>query len=553
MKPMELVICRGSRAYITALLLGYLMFLPCSYERMGELRNNSEHLGSVCAFAQPPNRDKEPPSIEIFGVEDTTEYWGVTLEIYITAYDDRDPNVVIEADLNGEPVDAYGAIRVSKPGYYTLRVVARDSSGNYSRKTYDFTIRERPLYRVFVIPHQIALERTQHNKLKFSGVFFIASRDIDVAQINLYTLILWLESDDRTPLAALELPRNKSAPPPQCGPYPIDTEVVDPVVASKAYLRVRWEGEIPIPDNGTLPTRFLLTGAGYSDPETILFDIEGEGELKSDETPLRTLQRLGISTEVPEVPVVGDNPPRRCAWKYKVIPLEKQDRSFSERNSIFSNCVWVEELNPAVAYGKVLDGLARAIDECPGGDEPSVAEGIVRSGYDYRVWLEPPDACRKPVILYTLEPSFNYKGEIDPSARACVAGLIDILALQTRVSARALGGFSCGNTEKIKINLGVGASGLAAKIVFEQNQDCRRIPPGIAQDLDGGVYRGNCLDIRCRTAMSISAWANATFLDSSAKAYARLYEASPCIRIEASCEDCGTNCPTFKHKYGCSN
>lgn len=551
MKPMELAICRGSRPYTTALLLGYLMFFPCSYERMGELRNNSEHSGSVCAFAQPPNRDKEPPSIEIFGVEDTTEYWGVTLEIYITAYDDRDPNVVIEANLNGKPVDAYGAIRVSKPGYYTLHVVAHDSSGNYSQKTYDFTIRELPLYRVFVIPHQIALEKTQHNKLKFSGVFYIASRDIDVAQINLYTLILWLESDDRTPLAALELPRNKSAPPPQCGPYPIDREVVDPVVASKAYLRVRWEGEIPIPDNGTLPTRFLLTGAGYADPKTILFDIEGGGELKSDETPLRTLQRLGISTKVPEVPVVGVNPPRRCAWRYKVTPLEKQEKSFL-RGNILPLCDWVEELK-AVAHGKVLDGLARAIDECPSGGEPSVAEGVVRSGYDYRVWLEPPDACRKPVILYTLEPSFNYKGEIDPSARAYAAGLIDILALQTGVSARALGGFSCGNTEKIQINLGVGASGCEAKIAFEQNQDCRRIPPIIAQDLDGSEYRGTRLDIRCRTAMSISTRANATFLDSSAKAYARLYEASPCIRIEAFCEDCGTNCPTFKQKYGCSN
>ncbi|MER3402682.1 MAG: hypothetical protein C4337_05150 [Armatimonadota bacterium] len=334
-------------------------------------------IGGAYCYAQPP--DREPPTIVVYGVEDMGDYYGKTLEIQVSAADDRDPNVEIKAFLNGEPVDASGIILVSRPGWYALWIEACDSSGNCDRVFYEFRIRDIPLYKVFVIPHGISYKRVEEDRWRFEGTFYIASREIDLSKISLHTLILWLEDENGKPIGELILPRKQAEEDSGCTPPPIDVEEIQPVYVPGGYLRVRFKGELTAYRGAGVPSRFLLTGGGYANPETRIFDLEGQGNLVSVTDPIAELERLGF-TSARNVPTVPDEiNPRHCRWRSAVRLMPRQDAKYMRSGT--SSCPRQEEVD-ALAHGKQLRGFARAIDPpCHG--NPAVAFGRVESGYIY--------------------------------------------------------------------------------------------------------------------------------------------------------------------------
>ena len=148
------------------------------------------------------------------------------------------------------------------------------------------------------------------------------------------------------------------------------------------------------------------------------------------------------------------------------------------------------------------------------------------------------------VILDDMYPSFSAEGSVDPVAESYVAGWIKQRVLQTGVVADASGGFACGNSRNITVTISTGV-----QITFGPNPGCQQHLARVS-DVKAGMYRGTRLDVRCDLGLEIKAWANGG-LFSTAKAYAKLYGAEPCLRITAYCEDCQSICPEFNEEFGC--
>lgn len=92
----------------------------------------------------------KPPEIHV-SIPDGAEYWVMQPPVLtIEVVDDDDPEPVVMATLNGEPLDPTRPHLINKDDVYFLKVVAQDSRGHVSKRSIVFQVLPVPNYHLKV-------------------------------------------------------------------------------------------------------------------------------------------------------------------------------------------------------------------------------------------------------------------------------------------------------------------------------------------------------------------------------------------------------------------
>lgn len=486
--------------------------------------------------------DVIPPVITITGISEGQKVispGSVTPTITVTDSNDFAPS--IDATLDGELY--VSGTEISDVGVHVLEVVATDSSGNLSNQVVLFQITERPMFKVAAGFEKLDIIEAPSGDVSVDASLLIASNEIDVWEINLYSLYLWALNEQGLPLNGERIPV-AGAIDPLTGAYNYQSAEA---VFQDGYWRINFVTNTTEKMFSAMPSSFMLTGTANSG-ESNEFDIEAiipPSVTLSTEDLIEDQAKRG-----PPIPPPIEPEWPTCKWKSR-LHLAKKDST--SRKSRVRRCLLGPQFSyvSTNAHGAKINGWGAAVDMCLGNATDSSSSA--GSGY-MQVFLEGPESCCKCKIDCIFQPRFTARAEIDPSAKAVALGLIDVKGCG--LSAQALGGVQVGDSTPTEVTWTTGASidkdgpKVSTEIkVTAQVGTAEKLEQAFIGNAVGTVEKCNVL-IGFVSSVKIDVLADEyTLFDIAAMAESSVTKSSPGVTVLAKCTDPQGQCSGDEKKF----
>ncbi len=409
--------------------------------------------------------------------------------------------------LNGSLVDASAS--VSESGFYSVRVVAVDGSGNSTSIDKFFEIRDKPEFSGVCVIEDFFVVSAGASQSEVTITILLTGSDFLGNEINLPSVGLWFTDSNGRWINETPFPIYGAYD--SSGHYnPESTHAF----YEKGFMKMTFSGFIPdgSPDIAGLD----LIGSGKIG-ETGVFDFRSISQIAIDPDPIQTLQNLNLlnddSTTVPTFQVTP-----MCHWRQVLDPGLSM---VINNSSGFTPCGWAAEAE-AKPMSTKTDGLA--LDDFTTCSGSHGGAATAHSGAVVKVYVYPAGCCQSCEISIFGTVGFSAYATINPPGRAATAGRL--AAVSGAFSMAAAGGIAVGDWSGEFVQWGD-----ISIPVYDQEP-----PVGeLFQDEDSQTLFQCSANIQIHTGAWINVFADARWSNWVAMAHARIENSYMTIQVEPLC------------------